>query len=161
MIDKEMDKTWLNGKGAEQQGVHESKREASWPCQKKRVQYTQMKPPTSGKYHLVHSPVSDLEELFLHQSLEQAAKMPASPDLKGYYFMPMFSGQSLQPKHSTTFFSVVWVQNIKPHSHLCLVIHASPHCSDFLFWSQFYCSSVFYLFPVGPLEPFIINKSSY
>lgn len=58
-------------------------------------------------------------------------------------------------------FSVVWVQNIKPHSHLCLVIHASPHCSDFLFWSQFHCSSVFYLFPVGPLEPFIINNSSY
>lgn len=30
--------------------------------------------------------------LFLHQSLEQAAKIPALPDLEGYYFASMFSG---------------------------------------------------------------------
>lgn len=44
----------------------------------------------SGSFHLAHSPVSDLGALFLNQSLEQTAKMPALPDLKDYYFMPMF-----------------------------------------------------------------------
>lgn len=37
---------------------------------------------------LAHSPVSDLEGLFLHQSLQQTAKRPAFPALKDYYFTP-------------------------------------------------------------------------
>lgn len=40
---------------------------------------------------MAHGPVSDLEGLPLHQSLEQAAKVPAVLDLTDYCFMPMFS----------------------------------------------------------------------
>lgn len=61
----------------------------------RRRQHTQMKPPVSvlvgGLIWPTAQSLTLKGWLFQHQSLEQAAKMPALPDLIGYYLKPMFS----------------------------------------------------------------------
>lgn len=84
---EEIDVLWWNGKGT----WNKRKRKLAMPEEEDSVHRDEASCLQAGGKLLAHSPVSDLEGLFLLQSLEQAAKMPALPGLNGYYFMPMFS----------------------------------------------------------------------